>query len=415
MGKLGKKDTHKDMTWVPPVRPKGKPFTVVEINALKPGPRPYRQYGRDGLIVEVHPSGAKRWRWRYRRPGGTETMVSLGTYPEITLAEANARLATARRDRAMGGDPVEKKQKAKAELANSFATVARDWLATRGAGLKDRTNKQRADDLERLILPGLGEMPIGTINAKNARPVFEAIIARGKVHTAHRMLSHCMSIADFAIAGDLIELNPFPPLRGLLPREVVKHQAAITKAEDFAKLLRDIDAYSGAIEVRLALRFAPLVFLRPSELGSLRWEDVDWKRREVLSRKGERKEKRDLVIPLADQSFAILREMQPITGGGPYIFGLRLGHKIMSSGTLNMAVRRLGYSKEQHTAHGFRSSARTLIDQELRVPADVIELQLGHTIPGHLGGTYNRVDRIEARHEMMQRWGHYLSELKNVP
>ncbi len=412
MGKRVAKDTHKGIAWKPPVRAKGKPFTVVEVNALKPGPRLYRQYGRDGLIIEVQPSGAKRWRWRYRRPGGAETMVSLGTYPEISLAEANTRLAAVRRERALGSDPVAEKQKARASLAHSFEAVAREWLATRGAGLKAQTNRQRVTDLERLIFPAMGAMPITTITAKNVRPVFDAIIARGKIHTAHRQLAHCIAIADFAIASDLIELNPFPPLRGLFPREVVHHHAAITKADAFGALLRAIDAYQGAIEVRLALRFAPLVFLRPTELANLRWEDVDWRRREVFSRKGERKEKRDLVVPLADEAIAILREIQHITGNGAYIFGLRLGHKPMSSNTLNMAIRRLGYSKTQHTAHGFRSSARTLIDQELRVPADVIELQLGHTIPGHLGGTYNRVDRIEARHEMMQRWAAFLSELR---
>lgn len=408
------RSTHKPApaAWEKPTRPKGKPFSATEVAGLRPGPVLYRLYGDGGLIIEVTPSGAKHWRWRYRRHQGGDTMVALGPYPEVSLADARARLADAKRTREHGGDPVAVKAKVRAERDATFESVARDWIATTGRGLRPTTVRQRETDLARNVFPTLGARPIGTITPMLARPTFDAIVARGKVHTAHRMLAHCASIAEHAIADGQIEHNPFRSLGRILPREQTKHHPGLTAPADVARLLQAIWSYAGAIEVQQVLRLAPMVFMRPGEIIRLRWEDVDVAASQVLSRKDVRKEKRDLIVPLAPSALAIIEGMRPITGLGPFVFGMRLGHNLMSENTLNMAIRRMGFGKDEQTAHGLRSTARTILDEQLRFPTDIIELQMGHTIPGHLGDTYNRSTKIEDRRVMMARWADYLDGLR---
>ncbi len=411
MAKTAESRTHKTSAWVPPKRAKGKAFTTLEINALKPGPRAYRLYGRDGLIIEVKPTGAKLWRWRYRRDNGKETMTSLGSYPAVSLAAATTRLADAMRARATGTDPIEEKQRAKAERSNTFESVARQWLAFTSPNRKPRSNAKIQRILESDVFPHFGDVPIAEITAKSALPVFERMVARGIVHTASTALSYCSAIADYAETEGLLEADPFRAIGKRMPAEQVKHFAAITDPRELAKLLRAIEIDGCDLITKSALKLSAMFFVRPAELRAMRWDAIQWHNNEWHLKSGEKKEKRDHIVPLCTQALAIIESLKPITGHGEFVLASRGGQRPMSENTLNVALDRMGFGKGIHTGHGFRSTARTILDEVLRFPADIIEHQLAHLVRGPLGDTYNRTTKIEDRRVMMQRWGDYLEGL----
>ena len=399
--------------WIAPTRPKGKAFTVAELNALRPGPREYKLYGKDGLIVLVTPKGAKHWRWKFKLKGRASTLA-LGSYPAVSLAEATARLADAKRKRANGVDPVAENRRAKAGLANTFELVAREWLRVKCPELNPKTHKQRTDDLTRHIFPRLGPMPLAQLSTPTVLPTFQAIADQGKVHTARRLLQHCNAIADFAIVHGHLTANPFGPVKRVLPREVTEHQPAITDPKLFGELLRAIDSYGGDFLVVCALQLSALLLVRPSELRHMRWAAIDVALKQWELQAVEKKEKRDFIVPLCLQALAILKRLKSITGEGPLVLGTRGGHKPMSENTLNAAMHRMGFAKEVHCAHGFRASGRTMLEANLGFSPVMCELQIAHKMIGPMGDTYARHTYLAERHTMMQRWADYLDQLRAI-
>ena len=394
-----------------PLRPADKPFTVKEVEAAKAKPLRYLLWEPGGLVLEVLPSAKKVWRHRYTK-FGKQHWYKLGDYPVVSLADARTALAEVKVSLAKGGDPAAEKKQARVEGANTFKAVALEWCETNAAGLKPRTAKQRLDNLTNLIFPSLGHLPIASISASVALQPLKRIEARGKHHTARRMLQHCVAIADYAIAKSVLKLNPFQPLRRLMKAETVRHQPAIIKPARFGQLLRAIDAYSGDAITRHGLQLLALFFVRPTELRTMRWTAVDFEARQWSLFATQRKEKRELVVPLARQAVEILTQLRDMTGDRTYVLGSRLGDKILSENTFNSALRRMGFSGDEHVAHGFRASARTMMNEVLRCEGELVELQLGREIPGPMSATYNRVERIDDRTAMMQRWADYLDELR---
>lgn len=388
------------------------PLTDAALRNAKRRDKAFRMFDALGLYLEVSPKGAKLWRWKYRHQG-KEKRLALGVYPEVSLLRAREACAESRDLLRAGTDPGEARKAAKAAPAAgvSFETVAREWhrkhehlwAKTYAPGVLRR--------FERDIFPWIGSVPIAELTAPAFLAMLTRIEKRGAVESAHRALTNCGQVMRYAIATGRADRDPCADLRGALPPSVPEHFPAVTEPAKVAELLRALDGYQGGLVVASALRLAPLVFVRPGELRSALWAnfDLDAARWTYTASKT----KTPMVVPLAKQAVAILRELAPLTGRGRYVFpSARTAFRPMSDNAVLAALRRLGIPKEAMTGHGFRAMARTILDEVLAFPAELIEQQLGHTVRDPLGRAYNRTTRLPERVAMMQRWADYLDDLK---
>lgn len=385
-------------------------LTEAAVRSAKPSPgRAVRLFDGRGLYLEVAPAGGKWWRLKYRF-GGKEKRLSLGVYPEVSLATARRRRDELRLALADGRDPGAER-KARTDAAPTLNETARAWLAkqapTWAAGHAARVRSL----LERDVLPFLGDCPVDAVTPPQVLDVLRRIEARGAVETAHRARYYLGQLFRYAIAEGRALRDPAEGLQGALAPVVGEHFAAITEPRAVGALLRAIDEYQGTLVVRCALRLAPLVFVRPGELRRAEWQHIDLDAAEwrfVTSKTGT-----PHVVPLATQTVSVLRELQPLTGAGRYVFPSERGRgRPMSENTVLVALRALGFGAETMTGHGFRAMARTLLDEALKFPAHLIEHQLGHIVRDPLGRAYNRTTHLEDRRRMMQRWADYLDELR---
>lgn len=390
------------------------PLTDTAIRNAKPEDKPARLFDGGGLYLEISPSGGKLWRMKYRH-GGKEKRLAFGAYPDVGLKDARERREEARKLLANGTDPgeVKKAQKAaKAErAANSFETLAREWF---GRWRTDKAESHSSKVIARLesdVFPWLGGTPVADVSAPMVLAVLRRIESRGTADTAHRAKQNISQVMRYAIATGRAERDPCPDLRGALSSARAGHFAAITDPMEAGKLLRAIAAFKGTHIVRAALSLAPLVFARPAELRTARWADIDLEKAEW--RYFVTKTKTEHLVPLAHQAVAILRDVQPLTGAGEYVFPGRDPKLPISNSTINAALTRMGYdTKTEMTGHGFRAMARTLLAEELHQKPEVIEHQLAHAVADSLGTAYNRTKFLKERREMMQLWADYLDRLK---
>lgn len=377
-----------------------------------------------GLGLEVQPSGAKWWRFRYRFDG-KEKMLSFGTHPEVALKDARERREGARRDLAAGIDPGAKRKAEKetrAEVAaNTFEAVAREWhkavhVAKVSAGHAAR-NLLR---LEQDAFPHIGAMPLSEITAPKLLDMLRKVEARGAIETAHRVRQVCGQVFRYGIATGRCERDPAADLRDALQPVIVKHHAAILDPKGVGALLRAFDDYQGHPVTRAALKLAPQVFLRPGELRQAEWAEFDleaalWSipAARMKRTKQQKASGAPHLVPLSTQGVAVLRELERLTGRGQYVFpSLRSPKRPMSDNAVLSALRRMGYGKEEMSGHGFRAMARTLMAERLGIDDNVIEAQLAHSVRDSLGRAYNRTEYMEQRRDMMQRWADYLDSLR---
>jgi integrase len=390
------------------------PLTNIQIQKAKAAARPRRFFDGGGLYLEVSPSGGKLWRLKYRFDG-KEKRLAVGIYPAVSISMARKRRDTARELLAQEIDPGthRKAQKAaKAERAeNSFEVVAREWFAKYQPTWASSHADKIINRLENDVFPWMGDRPIAEITAPELLKALRRVEGRGALDTAHRVHQNCGQIFRYAVATGRAERDPSGDLRGALPPARHTHFAAIVDPTGVAELLRAFDAFRGTFVVKSALRLAPLLFVRPGELRRARWEDIDlttaeW--RYLVS-----KTKTEHVVPLAQQSMEILRELYALTGSGTYTFPGRDPHKPMSEAAVNAALRRMGYdTRTEITGHGFRAMARTILHQELGFAPELIEHQLAHAVPDSLGTAYNRTKFLKQRKVMMQQWADYLDKIK---
>lgn len=397
--------------------PQSMPLTAIEIRNAKPDTRTRKLFDGRVLYLEVTPRGGKRWRLKYRFQR-KEKLISLGVYPDISLKEARQRRDAARNLLAHDVDPSAARKAERAAAANratnSFEAVAREWLAKHGANWVPAYAERQTRLFERDLFPWLGGRPIAEIRPPELLEAARRIEARGALEAAHRALQSCGQVLRYAVATGRAERDPTRDLRGALPGYKGKSRAAITDPPRLGAVLRAIDGYRGSPIVRAALRLAPLVFVRPGESRQAAWEDIDLGKAEwgftVTKTHVEH------LVPLAEQAVAILREVQPLTRRGRYAFPNARsprGDRPMTDNALLVALRGLGIGKEEMSVHGFRATARTLLDEVLGYRVDYIEHQLAHTVRDPLGRRYNRTTHLPARREMMQRWADYLDELRH--
>jgi integrase len=387
-------------------------LTDTKTRNAKPSAKRVRLFDERGLYLEVSPAGGKWWRLKYRH-GGKEKRLSLGVYPDVSLKAARERRDDARRLIADGIDPSVHRKEARA-ASNTFEAVTREWLAKFSSewapGHKDRVIRR----FERDIFPLIGARPIGGVTPPELLTVLRRIELRGALHTAHRARGNCSQVLRYAIATGRCERDPSSDLRGALPPKKGTHFGATTEPAALAGILRAMDGYQGDMVVRCGLRLASLVFARPGELRHAEWEDIDLDAAEW--RYESSKTKQPHIVPLSLQALEILRELQPLTGSGRYVFpGARTSKRPMSDNAILAAMRRMGVGKEEMSGHGFRAVARTILDEVLGVRPDFIEHQLAHAVRDPNGRTYNRTAHLPERRKMMQLWADYLDDLKSTP
>ena len=385
------------------------PHTAAAIQAAKPRQKAYKLFDQGGLFLLVHPNGGRYWRLKYRMHG-REKLLALGTFPDVSLAKARTRRDDARKLIADNTDPSVVKQTEKTASAETFKAVALEWLAKQN--LAAATIEKAKWTFEQLLFPELGDRPIRHITAPELLAALRKLEARGKIETAHRTKQRASQIFRYAIATGRADHDPAADLRGALTPLEVEHRAAITDPKRVGELLRAIDEYAGQPSTHYALKLAPYVFLRPGELRAAEWSEIDFNNGEWRIPAERMKMREAHIVPLAKQAVAILREMQPLTGSGRLVFpSLRTNTRPISEGTLNAALRRVGFSKEEMTGHGFRTMAPTLLNEQGWHP-DLIELQLAHAERNKVRAAYNRAQRLDERRKMMQAYADYLDGLK---
>lgn len=389
-----------------------------------------------GLLLIARPDGVGWWRLRYWM-ATRENRLSLGVFPEVGLAAARQRRDEAKRLIADGIDPSQARKAEKAvhaqarevaqleeagkPLPGTFEAVAREWWETvHSAKVTEGHAARTLTRLEQDAFPWIGARRIAELRAADVLACAQRVVQRGAIETAHRLKDACGQVFRYGVATGLCERNPVVDLRDALPPVPARHLAALTDPGDVAKLLRAMAGYHGHPVTRAALLLSPLLFLRPGELRHLQWAWVDWDGAtltvpsELMKRKkADKATGSPHVVPLASQAVTVLRELQPLTGAGRYLFpSLTARDRAMSENTVRSALRRLGYGNDEMTAHGFRAMARTMLAERLGIAPEVVEAQLAHAVPDALGRAYNRTQFVDQRRAMMQAWADYLDRLR---
>lgn len=389
-------------------------LTDKSVRQARPEAKARRLWDERGLYLQVSPAGGKLWRFKYRF-GGKEKLLAIGTYPDVTLREARAARDAARRSLLAGIDPSAAKKAARARRdgVSTVEAVARAWARSRDGTLDARSEAQNARRLEVHLFPRLGARPMREVTAADLREVILAVEAGGRGELARRVRVLLGQVWAYGIAHGHADHDVTSALKGVLAPIKSGHHAAVTEPAALGGVLRAIDGYPGEPSTCAALRLAPLLFVRPGELVGMRWADVDTNAAEW--RYVASKTKTPHIVPLATQALAILDDMRPHTGHRELCFhSVRSASKRLSANTLGAALRYLGIdTRTVQSVHGFRSTARTMLEERLGFRPEVIELQLAHAVKGPLGAAYNRTTWLDERRAMMQRWADYLDELRS--
>ncbi|MBE6442345.1 MAG: DUF4102 domain-containing protein [Desulfovibrio desulfuricans] len=392
------------------------PLTEAKLRGIRPSGKIERLYDQHGLYLEVSKAGSKLWRWKYRF-GGKEKRLALGAWPEVSLRQAREKCEEARRVLHGGTDPgtnAPRKSQTK-----TFESVAMDWIEGRAGVWSERHRETVVSRLVANVYPAIGSMPIDTIGPADVLRVVKGIEARGALEVAKRVLGICSLVFRYAVAAQAVKSNPCRDLGGALTQRAKSHFAAITTPEAAGELMLRIEGYRGTPVVRAALVFSALTFCRPGPIRHAEWAEMDFERRqwaipaEKMKLTKEAKLRNEPhIVPLARQAVDLLTLIRHFTGRGRYVFPNPRNNDLpMSENAVNVALRRMGYTKEQMTAHGFRSMASTLLN-EAGERLDVIEAQLAHASADKIRAIYNRAQYMDARRALMQTWADMLDSLR---
>ena len=381
------------------------------IRAAKPMERPYKLFDERGLYLLVTPTGNRLWRLRYRM-GALEKLLALGAYPDVPLKRAREKRDEARKLIADGIDPNARRKAERSAQAETFEAVANEWLELHKSSLAPETIPMLGTRLRSFLYPYIGSRPVADIRAQELLAVLRRIEARGRHETAHRVRALAGRVLRYAVATGRAPHDVAADLKDALAPVKSKNFASVTDPRRVGELMRAIHGYGGHPVTALALKLAPLVFVRPGELRAAEWSEFDLENADWRIPAARMKMREPHVVPLSRQALAILRELQPLARGGRYLFpSLRTRDRPMSDNTINAALRRLGYTSEEQTGHGFRSMASTLLNEQ-GFPPDVIELQLAHAERSKVRAAYNKAQRLPERRKMMQAWADYLDGLR---
>ena len=390
------------------------PLTDKQVKATQPAEKDYKLSDEKGMFLLVKKNGARYWRYKYRHQG-KEKLLALGVYPETSLKQARQRRDEARQLLSDGIDPSAKrhadKQAAESVNQNSFELIAREWFKVKLADTTEGHQHRVLRALEQELFPSIGKRPISEITAPQLLETLRKIEERGAVETAHRTKQITGQIFRYAIATGRTDRDISADLKGALTPPKKKHFAALTEPRDVGQLMLAIDQFQGTPTVKAALQLSALWFCRPGELRHLEWNQINWDERrvEITAEKTHQAH----IIPLSKQAIAILEALHPITSRSRYVFpSARGASRSMSENAVRVALRSMGYDNNSHTPHGFRATARTLLDEVLNYRVEWIEQQLAHAVKDANGRAYNRTKHLTQRTEMMQKWADYLDQLR---
>jgi integrase len=378
-----------------------------------------------GLYLEISNSGSKRWFWKFRKDS-KEYRLALGSYPAVSAANARKARDAAKVQKAEGLDPVQARKldklKEKISLSDTLKETALEWFEKHKSRWSESHTIREYRNLEKDLFPHLGAKRIGDIEPIELLAALRRVEERGALDVAHRVLSTAGQVWRYAVATARAKRDITGDLKGALTPHKSKHFAAITEPVVLGQLIQAISGYMGGVVVRSALKLAPILFQRPSELRAAAWCEFDldnaiWKIPAArMKREKDGKENGDPhTVPLPRQAVLILRDLYGYTGHGALLFpGERSHDRPISDNTLRAALQTLGYGSDKQSVHGFRATARTLLDEVLGVEPRLIEAQLAHAVKDANGRAYNRTQHIKQRTEMMQKWADYLDELSGI-
>lgn len=397
------------------------PLTDTAIRNAKPKLKPYKLGDSGGLFLLVQPTGGRLWRLKYRF-AGRERKLSVGRYPEVSLADARQARDKARQLLIDGKDPSLEKQRRKARALisadNTFDAVAREFIAKKSKDGRDAwadATRIKNEWLHSQLSPALGRIPVAEIGALDALGALRKIEAKGKLESARKAKGFASAVFRYAIATGRLASDPTRDLAGALLSPKVTNHAAILDPVELGGLLRAIDGYTGSASTLLALRLAPHVFQRPGELRQAEWAEFDLDAAVWIILAEKTKMRRPHALPLSRQAVAILHEARAISNPDDrYVFpSVRTPARPISENTLNAALRRMGYDKDEATAHGFRATAASLLNESGKWSPDAIERALAHGDSNAIRGIYNRSPYWDERVRMAQWWSDYLDTLRD--
>lgn len=389
------------------------PLTDLEIRRAKPEAKPYTKNDGNGLSLLVEPNGSKGWRYRYRFDGKAK-MLSLGTYPTVSLTEARQKRDDAKKLVAADINPSEVRREAKlakqGRLGNTFEVIAREWYQKRVDRWSESYGEEMMKTFESDVFPYIGHRPILDIKAMELMSVLEKLSERGATEKLRKVRQRCGEVWKYAIVTGRAKENPAANLDSAFAPHKKEHYAFLT-FDELPEFFRSLNTYSGSILVKLAMRLQVLTGLRPGELRQGEWSEIDFENRLWEIPLTRMKKRRPHCVPLSDQALTILEQLKLITGDFRFIFPGRVQNsKPMSDMAMNVLIRRLGYGGRV-TGHGFRHTMSTILHEKGYNTA-WIETQLAHVDKNSIRGTYNHAQYLEGRRKMLQWYADYIDNLE---
>lgn len=384
-----------------------------KIKQAKPRSKRYKLYDAKGLYILVSPKGDKWWRLRYQFRG-KEAHLSLGVYPAVSLKKARKRQLEVFEQLAESIDPAAAKAAKKQADANTFEALAREFIENNRPKWKGNTYEVKLSRMERHLFPYIGQTPVRELTPPQLLEVLRRIEDAGAKELPARMRSLVGQILRYGIATGRAERDIAADLQGALKPHRARHHPSITEPKAVGALLRAIDGYEGHLVIKTALQLAPLVFVRPGELRGAQWSEFDFDAAQWHVPAERMKVKQKHIVPLSKQVIALLEGLKQLTGGERFVFpGVRTSDRPISDNTINAALRKLGYTKDEMTGHGFRSTASTLLNESQKWHVDAIERQLAHGERNDIRAAYNYAEHLDERTKMMQWWADYLDRLRD--
>lgn len=386
-------------------------LTEAKIKSIKPSGKITRFHDRQGLYLELSVAGGKHWRWKYAFEG-KEKRLSFGAWPDVSLKEAREKRDACRKNLMEGLDPGKEMVRRRQSGTATFRAVAEEWVGHQKNVWAETHAETVESRLAGNVYPYVGDSSIGDITPQDVLALLRKIEERGAYEVAKRVLGICSLVFRYGVAIGAVKSDPCRDLRGaLVPRQKGQF-AALTKPKDAGALMVAIDEYKGSVVVRAALKLSALTFCRPGEIRKAEWVEIDFESEEWTIPAARIKVRVEHRVPLSKQALEVLRGLYPLTGSGRYLFpGPRGESRPLSENAVNVAIRIMGYGKDQMCAHGFRAMASTLLN-EIGHREDVIETQLGHKGADKIRSIYNRAEYMKDRRQLMQAWADYLDELK---
>ncbi|WP_151979994.1 tyrosine-type recombinase/integrase [Acinetobacter guerrae] len=386
-------------------------LTDAQVRKIKPLDKKKRYSDEKGLYLEVTPSGGRFWRLKYRF-NGRESTLTIGSYPEISLAQARRARDEARIQLYNNIDPNAVKNQRLQQMDEStlFKSLAMEWMEDRKTVIKETTYLRDLSVFEKDLFPALGDIPIDQIKGKDVLACAKKIEERGAQEMAKRSIPLAGRIFRFAIRKGLIENDPTPHLQEALKPRKVKHMARLDISE-FPPFLERMDRYHGNPMIKTAIQLMTLTFVRTAELRMMEWAEIDFITKLWRIPAEKMKMAQPHIVPLSKQAIELIEGLRPLTGNKLYVFYNHSIAKPMSSNALLCVIRTMGYNGKM-TGHGFRGLASTTLHEQGYMH-DAIEIQLAHRVGNAVSQAYNHAQHLEYRVKMMQEWSDFIDSLRN--